>query len=83
MDPRRTFWIAILAYGVLSAASFLPPTDLQSAVGGAAGGLVAASGGYALLRPDRVGGPGEWTLAVLAAVAGAALSAAIVVAGAV
>ena len=82
MDPRRSFWVAILAYGVLSAASFLPPTDLPSAVGGAAGGLVAASGGYALLRPDRVGGPEEWTLAVLAAIAGAALYAVIVAAGA-
>ncbi len=82
MDPRRTFWIAILAYGVLSAASFLPPTGLPSAVGGAAGGLVAAIGGDALLRPDRVGGPESWTLAVLAAIAGAALYAVIVAAGA-
>ena len=82
MGPRRSFWIAILAYGVLSTATFLPPTDLPSAVGGAAGGLVAASGGYALLRPDRAGGPDEWNLAVLAAVGGAVLYAVVVAAGA-
>jgi len=71
----------MLAYGVLSAASFLPPTDPVSTVGGVAGVLVAATGGYALLRPDRAGGPEEWNLTALAAVGGAALYAVVVVAG--
>jgi hypothetical protein len=83
MGPRRSFWIAILAYGTLSAASFLPPTDLPSAVGGGAGALVAASAGYALIRPGRAGGPEEWNLAVVAAVGGAVLYAIVIVLGAV
>ena len=77
MSPYRSFWIAILAYGALSAAAFLPPTDPVSTVGGVAGTLVAASGGYALLRPGRVSSPNEWNLAVIAAVGGAALYAGI------
>jgi hypothetical protein len=83
MGPRRSFWIAILAYGALSTAAFFPPTpdDLTSIGGGLAGALVAASAGYALLRPDRAGGPEEWNLAVLAAVGGAILYAVVVVAG--
>jgi hypothetical protein len=83
MDPRRSFWIAILAYGTLSAAAFLPPATPVSAVGGVAGLLVAASGGYASLRPERVGGPDEWNLPVLAAIGGAALYAGVTVLGAV
>jgi len=84
MGPRRSFWIAILAYGALSAAAFLPPdpSDPASVGGGIASVLVAASAGYALLRPDRAGGPEEWNLAVLAAIGGAALYAIAVVAGA-
>ena len=85
MSPYRSFWIAILAYGALSAAAFLhpAPTDLPAAGGGVAGLLVVASAGYALLRPDRVGGPDEWNLAVVAAVGGAALYAGITLLGAV
>ncbi|MBB6645952.1 hypothetical protein [Halobellus ruber] len=83
MSPRRSFWIAILAYGALSAAAFLPPTDLPSTGGGIGGVLVAASAGYALLRRDRVGGPEEWNLAVLAAIVGAVLYAVVTVLGAV
>lgn len=82
MGPRRTFWVAILAYGVLSAVAFLPPTDLTSAIGGGAGVLVAASAAYALARPHRAGGPEEWNLAVLAAVGGAVLYAGATVLGA-
>jgi hypothetical protein len=84
MRPYRTFWIAILAYGALSAAGFLYPipADLPSVGGGVAGLLVAASAGYALLRPDRVSGPNEWNPAVIAAVGGAALSASIAILGA-
>ena len=85
MGPRRACWIAILAYGVVSAAAFLPtdPTDPASIIGGVAGVLVAASAGYALLRPDRAGGPEEWNLAVLAAVGGAVLYAAVTITEAV
>ena len=85
MDPRRGFWTAILVYGMLSAANFLPAarTDFTSAVGGVAGILIAASAGYVLLRPDRVGGPDEWNLATLTAVAGAGLYAVVVLLGVV
>jgi hypothetical protein len=85
MGPRRSFWIAILAYGALSTAAFLPPNpdDPASIGGGLAGVLVAASAGYALLRPDRAGGPEEWNLAVVAAVGGAVLYAVVTVLGAV
>ncbi|GGJ04505.1 hypothetical protein GCM10008995_12970 [Halobellus salinus] len=57
MCPYRSFWIAVLAYGALSAVAALPPTGPASAIGGVAGVLVAVSDGYALLRPDRVWGP--------------------------
>lgn len=75
MGPRRSFWTAILAYGALSAAAFLHPnpTGPVSIGGGAAGVLVAASAGYALLRPGRAGGPEEWNLAVVAAIGGVVL----------
>jgi hypothetical protein len=79
VSPYRSFWIAILAYGALSAAAFLPPTDLVSAGGGIASLLVAGSAGYALSRPGRVGGPEKWNLAVLAAIGGAVLYAVITV----
>ena len=84
MDPRRSFWVAILGYGVLSTVGFLPSarSDPASAIGAAAGVLVAASGGYALRRPDRAGGPDEWNLVTVAAVGGAVLYAAGVVVGA-
>jgi len=76
MDPRRTFWTALLAYGALSVASVADSLGSggPGSVAVAAGGLlVAASAGYALLRPDRAGGPEEWNLVAVAAVAGAVL----------
>jgi hypothetical protein len=85
MGPYRSFWLAILAYGALAAAAFLSPTptDLPSAGGGVASLLVAASAGYALVRPGRVAGPDEWNLAVIAAIGGAALYAGVTILGAV
>ena len=83
MDPRRSFWIAILAYGTLSAAAFLPPATPVSAVGGVAGLRGGASGGDASLGHGRGGGPDEWNLPVFAAIGGAALYAGVTVLGAV
>jgi len=86
MDPRRTFWLALLTYGLLSIATFAPaagasqPGPVAGTVGSAA---LVVGAGYALVRPDRAGGPEEWNLVVVAAVAGAALFALGVLFGAV
>jgi hypothetical protein len=76
MGPQRAFWIAILTYGVLSAATTLASARAgdPASVGGSIGGLlVVVAAGYALVRPDRAGGPEAWNVTTLAAVAGAVL----------
>jgi hypothetical protein len=85
VNPRTTFWAALLSYGLLStahSASTDATTSTAASLGGAlAGLLVAAAAGYALARPDRAGGPDSWTLPVYAAVGGALLYAAVVAVG--
>ncbi|MFA1610722.1 hypothetical protein [Halobellus rubicundus] len=76
MKPRTAFWAALLAYGVLSVVSVADSirSGGPGAIGVAVGGvLVVASAGYALRRPERAGGPEEWNLVAIAAVAGAVL----------
>lgn len=86
MGPRRTFWLALLMYGLLSIATFAPTASASQpgSVAGTVGSAVLVAGaGYALVEPERAGGPEGWNLVVVAAVTGAALFALGVLVGAV
>jgi hypothetical protein len=74
VNPRNTFWSALLAYGLFSIASVADSfrlSDTSAVVSAAAGALIVASAAYALRRPEDVGGPEKWDLTVVAAVLGA------------